>query len=104
VKALALPESMLVKAGDKASVWRIKANALNKVDLSLGARDARTGNYEIRSGLAEGDIILRTPSSSFKDGQPAEMVSTKPAQAASAPTASASAASAASATAAVQGK
>jgi RND family efflux transporter MFP subunit len=92
VKALALPESMLVKAGDKASVWRVKDNTLNKVDLALGSRDARTGNYEIRSGLAEGDIILRTPSSSFKDGQSAEMVSTKPAQPASAPAASASAA------------
>jgi RND family efflux transporter MFP subunit len=104
VKALALPESMLVKAGDKASVWRIKANALNKVDLVLGARDARTGNYEVRSGLSEGDTILRTPSSSFKDGQPAEMVSAKPTVTASAPAASASAAAPASATAAVQGK
>ena len=104
VKALALPESMLVKVGDKASVWRIKANALNKVDLVLGARDARTGNYEVRSGLSEGDTILRTPSSSFKDGQPAEMVSAKPTVTASAPAASASAAAPASATAAVQGK
>ena len=104
VKALALPESMLVKAGDKASVWRIKGNTLNKVDLVLGARDARTGNYEVRSGLSEGDTILRTPSSSFKDGQPAEMVSAKPTVAASAPAASASAAAPASATAAVQGK
>ena len=42
VKALALPESMLVKAGDKASVWRIKDNILSKVDLVLGARDARS--------------------------------------------------------------
>jgi RND family efflux transporter MFP subunit len=104
VKALALPESMLVKAGDKASVWRIKGNTLNKVDLVLGARDARTGNYEVRSGLSEGDTILRTPSSSFKDGQPAEMVSAKPTVTASAPAASASAAAPASATAAVQGK
>jgi hypothetical protein len=104
VKALALPESMLVKAGDKASVWRVKDNILNKVDLVLGARDARTGNYEVRSGLAEGDTLLRTPSSNFKEGQSAEMVSAKPAVTASAPTAGASAAPAASASAAVQGK
>jgi membrane fusion protein (multidrug efflux system) len=104
VKGLALPESMLVKAGDKASVWRIKDNALNKVDLVLGARDNRTGNYEVRSGLAEGDTILRTPSSSFREGQSAEMVSAKPAAAASAPAGAASGAAAASATAAVQGK
>ncbi len=105
VKGLALPESMLVKAGDKASVWRIKDNALNKVDLVLGTRDNRTGNYEVRSGLAEGDTILRTPSSSFREGQSAEMVSARPAAAAaSAPAGAASAAAAASATAAVQGK
>ncbi len=104
VKALALPESMLVKAGDKASVWRVKDNALNKVDLVLGGRDARTGNYEVRSGLTEGDTLLRTPSSNFKEGQSAEMVSAKPAVAASAPVAGASAAPAASASAAVQGK
>lgn len=104
VKALALPESVLVKAGDRASAWRIKANVLNKVELVLGERDARTGNYEIRGGLSEGDIILRTPSASFKDGQLAEMVGTKPTQSGSVPTASAFAASAASGTATVQGK
>jgi RND family efflux transporter MFP subunit len=86
VKALTLPESMLVKVGDKASVWRVKGNTLNQVELVLGARDPRTGNFEIRNGLAEGDIILRNPSSSFKEGQTAEMASAKPmAAAASAP-------------------
>ncbi|MES2949404.1 MAG: efflux RND transporter periplasmic adaptor subunit [Pseudomonadota bacterium] len=87
VKAVTLPESVLVKAGDKASVWRVKGNVLNRVELTLGSRDPRTGNYEVRSGLGEGDIILRNPSSSFKEGQSAELAGTKP------PTAAASAAS-----------
>jgi RND family efflux transporter MFP subunit len=78
MKALTLPESVLVKAGDKASVWRVKANTLNQVELTVGARDPRTGNYEVRTGLAEGDIILRNPSSSFKEGQSAEMASARP--------------------------
>jgi RND family efflux transporter MFP subunit len=102
VKALALPESMLVRAGDKASAWRVRDNTLNQVELALGARDPRTGNFEIRSGLSEGDTILRTPSSSFKEGQAAEMVSAKPAAVASAPVAAASTALPASA--AMQGK
>jgi RND family efflux transporter MFP subunit len=85
VKALTLPESVLVRAGDKSSVWRVKANALNQVDLALGARDPRTGDIEVRGGLKEGDTILRNPSSSFKEGQIVEMVSAKaPAAAASA--------------------
>ena len=78
VKALTLPESVLVKAGDKASVWRVKDNTLSQVDLTVGSRDPRTGNYEVRSGLAEGDVILRAPSSSFKEGQSAEFASAKP--------------------------
>ena len=90
IKAVSLPESVVVKAGDKTSVWRVKDNALNQVPLALGARDSRTGNLEVRSGLTEGDIILRTPSSSFKEGQSVELASAKqPAPAAAASSASA---------------
>lgn len=90
--ALTLPETVLVKVGDKASVWRVKSNTLNAVDLSLGVRDPRTGFYEVRSGLSDGDIILRSPSSNFKEGQAVELVSAK------APTGPATAASAAKGT------
>ncbi len=86
-RALTLPESVVARSGDRASVWRVNGTTLNQVDLSLGARDPRTGNFEVRSGLAAGDIILRNPSSSFKQGQSVEMVSVKP------PVAAASAAS-----------
>ena len=84
-KAVTLPESVVVKAGDKASVWRVQGATMQQVALTLGARDPRTGNYEVRSGLAEGDIILRSPSSSFKDGQSIEMASAKATPAAAAP-------------------
>jgi membrane fusion protein (multidrug efflux system) len=66
---LMLPEGALVKAGDKAYTWRLKDNTLNKASLVIGARDQRSGAYEVRSGLAAGDLVLRTPSSAFKDGQ-----------------------------------
>ena len=73
VTALTLPESVLIKAGDKTLVWRLKDNTLSKVDLVIGTRDARTGNYEVRSGLTQGDVILRNnPGSSVKDGQKIE--------------------------------
>jgi membrane fusion protein (multidrug efflux system) len=92
--ALMLPEGALVKAGDKAYTWRLKDNTLSKVDLVLGKRDQRTGNYEIERGLAGGDTVLRTPNSSFKDGQKVERA---PARVASASVTPAS-------NAAVQGK
>lgn len=78
MKAVTLPESVLVRAGDKASAWRVKANKLNQIELVLGARDPRSGHFEVRGGLAAGDIILRNPSSSFKEGQSVELVSVKP--------------------------
>jgi RND family efflux transporter MFP subunit len=93
--ALMLPEGALVKAGDKAYTWRLKDNTLSKVDLVLGRRDQRTGNYEIERGLAMGDTVLRAPNSSFKDGQKVERALPKVASASLTPSQNA---------AAVQGK
>ncbi|MFZ6773967.1 efflux RND transporter periplasmic adaptor subunit [Undibacterium sp. SXout7W] len=73
VNALMLPEAAVMKAGDKSYAWRIKGKTLNRVDLVVGKRDQRTGNLEIRQGLAAGDIVMRNPSSGYKDGQSIEM-------------------------------
>jgi RND family efflux transporter MFP subunit len=75
--ALTLPESAMVKAGDRTYVWKLKGAALAKTDLTVGARDPRTGNFEIKGGLAAGDTVLRHPGSSLKDGQKVEMAATK---------------------------
>lgn len=80
--AVTLPEGALVKAGDKAYTWRLKDKTLTKVDLGIGPRDPRTGNYEILRGLAVGDIVMRNPSSAFKDGQKVELSPAKVASAA----------------------
>jgi RND family efflux transporter MFP subunit len=71
--ALTLPEAALVKAGDKTYAWKVKGSALARADLTIGARDPRTGNFEVKSGLAAGDTVLRHPGSSLKDGQKVEM-------------------------------
>jgi RND family efflux transporter MFP subunit len=75
--ALMVPESALVKSGDKTYAWKVNAKSLSRTDLTIGARDQRTGSYEVRSGLAAGDLVLRAPNSSLKDGQPVEMASPK---------------------------
>ncbi len=82
--ALMLPEGALVKAGDKAYTWRLKDNTLAKANLVIGTRDQRTGAYEVKSGLAAGDLVLRTPSSAFKDGQKVTMAPARVAAAATA--------------------
>jgi len=73
--ALTLPTASLVREGDSSYAWRVKNGALQKVKLDLGVRDARTGAYSVRSGLAEGDTVLRYPNSTLKDGQLARMAS-----------------------------
>jgi len=79
--ALTLPESAMVRNGDKTYAWKVKGNALVKADLGVGARDPRTGNFEIRNGLAAGDTVLRHPGSNLKDGQKVEMAAAKVASA-----------------------
>lgn len=79
--ALMLPESALVKAGDKTYAWRLNGKQLAKADVAVGARDQRTGFVEIKSGLKAGDAVLRNPNSSMKDGQPVEMAAAKVASA-----------------------
>jgi RND family efflux transporter MFP subunit len=70
---LMVPESALVRSGDKTYAWKVNGKSLSKADLQVGARDERTGAYEVKSGLAAGDMVLRAPNSSLKDGQPGEM-------------------------------
>jgi RND family efflux transporter MFP subunit len=80
--ALMLPESALMRDGDKTYAWKVKGNALARTDLAMGTRDPRTGSYEVKGGLAAGDTVLRHPNSSLKDGQKVELSASKVASAA----------------------
>lgn len=70
--ALMLPAVALVRNGDHAFVWRVQGGVLKKADIVLGERDARRGDYAVRSGLAEGDQVVRNPQSTLKDGAKVE--------------------------------
>ncbi len=83
-----LADASVVRSGDNGQgthVWRVRDGRLNKVAVQLGARDERSGEYELKGGLADGDVLLRNPSGSLVDGQQVEMA-TPLASAASAPT------------------
>jgi membrane fusion protein, multidrug efflux system len=80
--ALMLPERVLVKAGDKTYAWRLNGKTVTKTTLVVGARDQRSGDWEIKGGLKSGDVVLRAPSSNLKDGQPFELAPVKVASAA----------------------
>jgi len=73
VSTLMLPEGSLQRSGDAVHAWRVKGGVLNKVALELGERDARRGEFVIRSGLSAGEQVLRSPGSNLKEGQKVEI-------------------------------
>jgi membrane fusion protein, multidrug efflux system len=70
---LVLPQAAVVRDGDRAFAWKLAGNTLRKVPLTLGARDARTGELAILAGLAAGDQVLRYPTAALHDGQAASL-------------------------------
>jgi membrane fusion protein, multidrug efflux system len=67
--SLTLPGATVVHEGDNSFAWRVKDAKLQKVAVVLGDRDARTGAFALKSGLADGDRVLRFPNATLKDGQ-----------------------------------
>jgi hypothetical protein len=50
----------------------VKENKLQKVALTIGERDARSGDIVVKGGLAEGDQVVRYPTALLKDKQPVQ--------------------------------
>jgi membrane fusion protein (multidrug efflux system) len=67
--SLTLPSASVVREGDNAFAWRLNSGKLQKVALTLGDPDPRTGAFSVKDGLAQGDRVLRFPNASLKDGQ-----------------------------------
>ena len=83
---LTLPATALVREGDTASAWRVQDGKLHKVAVAIGERDPRSGDFVLKSGLSDGDRVLRYPGALLKDGQAVQA----PGAAAEAPTLAAS--------------
>ena len=71
--ALTLPPSAVVREGDAAFAWRIKDRALQKVSLIVSDKDPRSGDFVLKSGVAEGDVVLKYPNTALQNGQPVEL-------------------------------
>ena len=70
--SLTVPASAVVRDGDKTLAWRVREGKLQKVALEIAERDARSGDYVLKAGLAEGDQVIRHPSALLKDNQPVQ--------------------------------
>ena len=66
---LALPETALVRDGDKMTVWALQGGTLKRVQVTVAPRDVRTGLFVVTQGLKAGDQVLRSPGSRPVDGQ-----------------------------------
>ena len=71
--SLTIASSAIVRDGDKASAWRVTTDKLQKVPIVVGDKDPRRGDYVVKSGLAEGDQVIRYPTTALKDGQPVQV-------------------------------
>ena len=71
--ALTIPGNAVVRDGDRAFAWRLKDRSLEKVALNIGDRDPRSGEFVLKSGLSEGDTLIRYPTTTLQDGQPVEL-------------------------------
>jgi membrane fusion protein, multidrug efflux system len=70
--SLTIPATAIVRDGDAASAFRVKGNKLQKVPLVIGERDARSGDFVVKGGLAEGDQVIRYPTALLRDNQPVQ--------------------------------
>jgi multidrug efflux pump subunit AcrA (membrane-fusion protein) len=70
--SLTIPATAVVRDGDTSSAFRVKDNKLQKVPLTMGERDARSGDFVVKGGLAEGDQVIRYPTALLKDNQPVQ--------------------------------
>ena len=71
--ALMVPESALVREGDKHFVWQFANNELKKTEVELGSKDERWGTQEVLSGISSGAQILRHPQGALTDGAKAQL-------------------------------
>jgi len=71
--ALMVPESALIREGDKNFVWQFANNELKKTEVELGSKDERWGTQEVLSGITSGAQILRHPQGALTDGAKAEL-------------------------------
>jgi len=68
-----LGDASVVRGADGATqVWRVKDGRIAKIAVQLGERDARSGEWALKGGVADGDVILRNPGATLVDGQKAE--------------------------------
>ncbi len=71
--ALLVGDADLQRDGDRVYAWMIKDGKLHRQPVTLGVRDDRSGEFVIKTGLAEGDVLIRNPSRTLVEGTPVRL-------------------------------
>jgi RND family efflux transporter MFP subunit len=66
--AVRVPAGAIVKEGDATYVWRVQANAVERVAVRTGGE--RNGQIEILSGINPGDVLVAKPVDGLAEGAP----------------------------------
>jgi RND family efflux transporter MFP subunit len=66
--ALMLGDGDMQRDGDAAFAWAVRDGKLVRQKITLGERDARSGDYVITAGLKDGDVLIRNPSRTLVEG------------------------------------
>ncbi len=69
-EALAVPLSAVDVSAEPPTVMRLRDNKVERVPVTLGLRDEVAGLVELRSGVAQGDILLRGSARELSEGTP----------------------------------
>lgn len=70
---LVVPANAVNTTTDSSWVLRVAGGRTEKVDVTLGLRDARTERVLIESGVAEGDVLLRGAAQAIAPGTPVDV-------------------------------
>jgi len=66
--ALMLGDGDMQRDGDSSFAWAVRDSKLVRQKITLGQRDARTGEYVVTAGLKDGDVLIRNPSRTLVEG------------------------------------
>jgi RND family efflux transporter MFP subunit len=72
VQAVVVPAEAVQMSGNVSYVLKLAEGTVVRQDVTLGARDERTGKLQIVSGLSAGDAVLTSASGAIRPGVPVE--------------------------------
>jgi RND family efflux transporter MFP subunit len=69
--AVRIPASSVFKDGDSSFVWRVSADRVERIAVSVGA--SRDGHTDVLSGISPGELVVLEPVEGLAEGAPVKL-------------------------------